>query len=1392
LKTPPFLDPNTNAMTGAVHCTAAHREADALVEDALRTGARELDLSGLRIDALPPRIGLLSGQLESLDLSGCTRLRNLDGLAGLTALQRLNLSQCPELRDLGALAQLTALQQLDLGWCVELPDLDALGGLTALQQLNLSGCLELRDLGALAGLTALQDLNLSQCRELRDLGALARLTALQQLDLSWCGELPDLDALGGLTSLQQLNLSWCRKLQDIGALAGLTALKQLDLRQCPELRDLGALAGLTALQQLNLSSCRELRDLGALAGLTALQQLNLSESTVLRDLGALAGLTALQQLNLSWCRELRDLRALAGLTALQQLDLSQCPELRDLGALAGLTALQQLDLSSCRELRDLGALAGLTALQQLNLSSCRELRDLGALAGLTALQQLDLSWCRKLQDFGALAELTALKQLDLSSCPELRDLGALAGLTALQDLDLSDCPELRDLGALAGLTALQDLDLSHCPELRDLGALAGLTALQRLNLSQCPELRDLGALAGLTALQQLDLSGCPELRELSALAGLTALQQLNLSECPELRELGALAGLTALQQLDLRQCPELRELGALAGLTALRRLDLSGCPELRDLGTLAGLTALRQLDLSGCPKLRDLGALAGLTALQTLKATHIPHPLDLGPLRALTHLRRIDCEHGAGPDLREPELLFEGFPRLALLGATDFLGAPRELGSEHNCLPSLERWFADLQRSGAEPVNELKVFVLGNGHAGKTQIVRRLCGMAFDDQVPSTHGVAIHRFSLSGTPDSGHGVQAVAWDFGGQDIYLGTHSLFIDDRAVFVLVWTPSLEDEAPVHESGLEMHNRTLDYWLAYVREFAGKAAPVLVVQSQCDRVSDEREAPVPAQHGFAWLKRVACSAKAEGGMDRLLPELRAAARLLQERHGDVMLPRSWVAVGRALREQWPGQRVAPKDEVLALCDRQGVAAPEAVLNYLHDSGAVFWRPEVFGGDVVLDQAWALDGMYAVLHRRRVLPMLREASGVFTPEWLGELLWNDAHGSAEQQHFLSMMLSCRVCFQLSERQYVVPDCLPPRPQRQSQEFAVWRDAAADAAAEVHFAFLHEGIKRLLLCELGAKAGISAVHWRWGLCYFDIRARVAVRVDCQGLGDAPGQREGCVRIEGSGSGARAHVEELVRSVLELTRSDASQVSWPVPGPEPVAPVESSRPLATTDSAEPPGRQGEAPFANLQAGPRPANGPQHKPRVHVSYAWQTESTALVDRLEAALQPLCDWRRDHSAMKPGDWISRFMAEIGASDCVVVVLSEKYLRSHFCMRELLGLYQTSQGEKSTMLDRIVPVVLPSADIDRAESRLTHAKHWKTRYDTIRAAAAGLDLLEQGEATRRELLAVADFKHHVVDMLAWLSDVLMPRVAQAGAQAGDDAAVDAAVELVRRRIGG
>lgn len=134
--------------------------------------------------------------------------------------------------------------------------------------------------------------------------------------------------------------------------------------------------------------------------------------------------------------------------------------------------------------------------------------------------------------------------------------------------------------------------------------------------------------------------------------------------------------------------------------------------------------------------------------------------------------------------------------------------------------------------------------------------------------------------------------------------------------------------------------------------------------------------------------------------------------------------------------------------------------------------------------------------------------------------------------------------------------------------------------------------------------------------------------------------------------------------------------------------------------------------------------------------------------------------------------GEWISTFMAEIGRSQCVVVVLSEKYLKSRNCMRELLYLYHAAQADKQAMLKRIVPVVMPDASIGTIESRLKYAKHWTDRYVELDKSREGLDDLSQGNATRDERLLIADFKHHVVDMLTWVNDVLIPRAGRVSSE--------------------
>ena len=111
--------------------------------------------------------------------------------------------------------------------------------------------------------------------------------------------------------------------------------------------------------------------------------------------------------------------------------------------------------------------------------------------------------------------------------------------------------------------------------------------------------------------------------------------------------------------------------------------------------------------------------------------------------------------------------------------------------------------------------------LLGNGRVGKTQICRRLQGQEYDETVPSTHGVKIGAAPLTAPHEP---ATLRIWDFGGQDIYHGTHALFLKSRAIFMLVWTPESEALHEHDHGGFTFRNQPLGYWLDYVREFGGE----------------------------------------------------------------------------------------------------------------------------------------------------------------------------------------------------------------------------------------------------------------------------------------------------------------------------------------------------------------------------------------------------------------------------------------------------------------------------------------------------------------------------------------------------------------------------------------
>jgi internalin A len=105
--------------------------------------------------------------------------------------------------------------------------------------------------------------------------------------------------------------------------------------------------------------------------------------------------------------------------------------------------------------------------------------------------------------------------------------------------------------------------------------------------------------------------------------------------------------------------------------------------------------------------------------------------------------------------------------------------------------------------------------------------------------------------------------------------------------------------------------------------------------------------------------------------------------------------------------------------------------------------------------------------------------------------------------------------------------------------------------------------------------------------------------------------------------------------------------------------------------------------------------------------------------VVERLCRTLEKEnCQVVRDKTALRYGDLISTFMKTLGQADWVIVVLSAKYLHSHYCMTELYDIYQNARQKSQEFLNRIIPLVLADARIGTWRDRVAYAEYWETEF--------------------------------------------------------------------------
>ncbi len=982
------------------------------------------------------------------------------------------------------------------------------------------------------------------------------------------------------------------------------------------------------------------------------------------------------------------------------------------------------------------------------------------------------------------------------------------GFLDLGNLQLTEVPvELFELTHLRGLnigTGYADEhgeyresdngDRTSANVLRTLpSTLNELANLIALSLSDNP-VSDLSPLQSLTALQHLDCWNT-SVTNLSPLSTLTALQILSCSHT-QVTDLSPLCSLTTLQHLSCSDT-QVSDLRPLDSLTALQQLACS-FTQVSDLRPLQSLSALQHLRCWGT-QVSDLRPLQTLSALQRLDCSRT-QVSNLSPLIGLLNLGKLAANNLRLEDFPR-QLLFQENLRKLILHETTIPGIPAEILSadyRSNCLEDLRNHLVDVAH-GSEEVHEAKLVVLGNGRVGKTQICRRLRGLPYDDTMVSTHGITVTSEPWAGSTS---GEVLNIWDFGGQDIYHGAHTLFMKTSAVFLIAWHPDFEATGEQSLDGQWFRNYPLSYWLDYVRTLGRKDCPVLIVQTRCDRPEQEvRRLPVDdAFLTFPSLKPCWYSAKTPRGQGALNDALHDAIHYLRERDGIVTIGIGRAAVIRQL-ETWRNEdqalpteqrlhRTLSQEEFRNLCEQTGgVRSPESLLAYLHNVGVVFYQPHLFDNRIILDQSWALDAVYAVFDRQKTYPYIQSLRGRFTQSLLALSIWRD-YSDAEQQLFLSLMESCGIAFVHRKAEpklglpmeYLAPDLLPDKDAVADQLTGRWNDQEESQQLIYDYPFLHTGLMRALLCDIGSRSKEAGVYWKYGAWLYETSTGCRALIEQQIQDD----RRGRIVLTVQGLRHQGLVRWLRERIEQRNRLFGHPELTPTVGdlskdlPLPVHPdarrhvASKSDELASTSTAA---RMAQEPTFGK---PPESFFPSREPLVFISYAWGDDTPAgqqrakVVDDLCAALgQHGITVRRDRDEMRPGDLIREFMDRLAEGDFVLLVISDKYLRSEYCMYELFKIYRHCADNPVRFLKKVIPIILPDSKLDDMGDRLDRATYWVNLEKNLESRIKN-ETTAVGTEFVRKFRLIGDFARNTSDMLEHLVDKLQPRDFDRQAQEG------------------
>ena len=159
----------------------------------------------------------------------------------------------------------------------------------------------------------------------------------------------------------------------------------------------------------------------------------------------------------------------------------------------------------------------------------------------------------------------------------------------------------------------------------------------------------------------------------------------------------------------------------------------------------------------------------------------------------------------------------------------------------------------------------------------------------------------------------------------------------------------------------------------------------------------------------------------------------------------------------------------------------------------------------------------------------------------------------------------------------------------------------------------------------------------------------------------------------------------------------------------------------------------------------------------KNEIYISHAWEPQSDEILYPLVQRLQnEKFNIIYDHKDLGYRGSISKFMDDLAESEAIILIISNKYLKSEYCMYELLKIY-----EQKDIQNRIYPIVLSEVNIAKSTDRLNLVKYWENESKDLMQKIKELDDITFLEGITDDLNLYKSIRNRIAKLTHILKDI-------------------------------